>query len=122
MVLCYPVITGGEYRHAESISNLLGDNESIELIEKVSLEKHVTHLTPPAFIWHTKEDTSVSYFNSVLMENALRNQGIPCELHLFEKGVHGLALADETTAGREEHIQPSVSVWFTLFKKWIYMI
>ena len=70
MILCYPVITTGEYCHEGSIRNLIGGNET--LLEKMSLEKQVSEKTPKAFLWHTREDTGVPMENSLLMVSALR--------------------------------------------------
>ena len=57
LVLGYPVVTSGAYAHRGSFDNLCGDDE--ELKQKLSLENRVTKDTPPAFIFHTLEDTSV---------------------------------------------------------------
>lgn len=119
MALSYPVISSGKYTHEDSMHNLLGTKFSPEMLDKVSLANHVSADTPQAFIWHTKADAVVPYQNSELMAAALRENNIPCELHLFDKGVHGLGLADETTAGRQDHIEPSAAVWFGRFLEWI---
>src|SRR5215207_966570 len=55
-VLCYAVISMGEYTHGGSKKNLLGDNPDISLVELLSNEKQVTRETPPCFLWHTWED------------------------------------------------------------------
>lgn len=52
MVLCYPVITGGEFAHKGSFDNLLGADADAARRAEVSLEQHVTQDTPPAFLWH----------------------------------------------------------------------
>lgn len=92
-VLCYPVITSGEKAHKDSIINLIGsDDESSALWQHVSLEKQVDERTPPAFLWHTFEDADVPMENSILYATALRNHGVPCELHIYTRGPHGMAL------------------------------
>jgi acetyl esterase/lipase len=92
-VLCYPVITSsGEFCHKGSIANLLGETPSPALLEEVSCEKRVTRDTPPCFIWHTAEDGGVPAENSMMFASALRRHGIPFELHVYAKGVHGLGL------------------------------
>jgi acetyl esterase/lipase len=93
-VLCYPVITFGEFTHQGSRRNLLGDNPSPELIENLSNERQVTPQTPPTFLWHTVEDQAVPIENSLLFAQALRAAKVPFELHLFEKGRHGIGLAN----------------------------
>lgn len=92
-VLCYPVITStGEFHHAGSMKNLLGDDPSPDLLEAVSCEKNVTAETPPCFLWHTGEDVGVSAENSLAFASALRRHGVEYELHIYAKGRHGLGL------------------------------
>lgn len=93
-ILCYPVITLGEFTHQGSKRNLLGDNPAPELIELLSNERQVTEHTPPVFLWHTIEDRAVPVENSLLFAEALRRAKVPVELHLFEKGRHGIGLAN----------------------------
>jgi acetyl esterase/lipase len=93
-ILCYPVIlTRGELAHAGSRNNLLGPNPSDELINAVSPAQHVDANTPPCFLWHSGEDTSVPMENSLAFAAALRKHGVPHALHLIPKGRHGLGLA-----------------------------
>ncbi|HEY5895240.1 MAG TPA: alpha/beta hydrolase [Chthoniobacterales bacterium] len=91
-VLCYPVISMGPITHDGSRKNLLGDNPSAELVELLSNEKQVTSQTPPCFIWHTWEDIAVKAANSLVFAEALQKAGIPFEVHIYEKGGHGLGL------------------------------
>lgn len=91
-VLCYPVITFGEFTHAGSRSNLLGDSPTGEQIRNLSNELQVTSGTPPCFLWHTIEDGEVPAENSLLFANALRKAGVPFSLHIYEKGAHGIGL------------------------------
>jgi len=94
-VLCYPVITMmAESAHSGSRRNLLGENPAPALCEEVSPERHVTPATPPCFVWHTVEDPVVAVENSVDFAMALRRAGVPFELHLYEKGPHGIGLAN----------------------------
>ena len=73
-------------------SNLLGPTPSPELVEELSNEKHVTADTPPCFIWHTWEDKTVKVVNALDFASALLAKGVPFELHIYEKGGHGLGL------------------------------
>lgn len=117
MLLCYPVITAGEYAHRGSFDNLVGGDES--LYDTVSLEKRVNADTIPTFIWHTFEDGAVPVENSLLMAAALRKYRIPCELHIFQKGNHGLALATRETACESlKEIEPECACWPELFATW----
>jgi acetyl esterase/lipase len=92
-VLCYPVIAmRGRHHHGGSRLNLIGRRPSRELIDAVSVERLVTAGTPPCFLWHTGEDSGVPVENSLLFAAALRRHGVPFELHVYEKGSHGLGL------------------------------
>jgi acetyl esterase/lipase len=93
-ILCYPVITMGQYTHEGSKKNLLGPNPSDQLIEFLSNEKQVTRETPPTFLFHTFEDTVVPVENSLMFAEALRKHGVSFDLHIYEKGRHGIGLAN----------------------------
>lgn len=119
MILCYPVITMGEFTHKESRANLTGTVGSTELSEKLSLEKQVTADTLPTFIWHTQEDNAVPVENTLLFTCALRKYRVPFELHIYEKGGHGLSLCDETTAGNQDQIVPDNAGWIDHAVRWL---
>ena len=91
-ILCYPVITMGQYTHEGSRNNLLGKDPSPQLIEDLSNELRVSKDTPTCFIWHTYEDKAVPVENSLQFAMALRKAGVPFDLHIYENGAHGLAL------------------------------
>ena len=91
-ILCYPVISMGGFTHAGSKDNLLGESPPEELVHQLSNETQVTADTPPCFLWHTVEDDLVPVENSLQFAAAFRRAGVPFELHLYEKGGHGLGL------------------------------
>ena len=91
-ILCYPVISMGPNTHGGSKKNLLGDNPAPELVELLSNEKQVTPNTPPCFLFHTWEDGAVKVENSLEFAAALRRQKVPFDLHIYEKGQHGIGL------------------------------
>jgi acetyl esterase/lipase len=93
IVLTYPVITmRPPTAHGGSRTNLIGAHPAVELMNRLSLELHVTAETPPAFIVHTQEDQSVPVENSLMFYQALRSAGVPVEMHLYEKGPHGFGM------------------------------
>jgi len=102
-ILCYPVITMGTDTHAGSRRNLLGDDPSPELVEFLSNETQVSSNTPPCFIWHTVEDRTVKVENSQMFAAALRAHGVPFELHLYERGPHGIGLHERRDAPETRH-------------------
>jgi acetyl esterase/lipase len=91
-ILCYAVITMGPDTHQGSKNNLLGKDPAAELVKLLSNELQVTKDTPPCFVWHTWEDQAVKVENSLEFALALRRAGVPFEIHVYEKGGHGLGL------------------------------
>jgi acetyl esterase/lipase len=92
-ILCYPLITLGQYNtHKGSLENLLGKDPGAELVRELSNELHVTGDTPPCFIFHTDEDTVVPVENSLMFAAALRQAGVPFDLHIYQHGRHGIGL------------------------------
>lgn len=93
-ILGYPVVTFTEKRHMHggSMKNLLGANPDPKLVELMSNEKQVNAETPPSFLFHTGGDTGVPAENNVLFYLALRESKVPAELHIYQKGQHGLGL------------------------------
>ena len=93
-VLCYAVIAFDEpFTHRGSQNNLLGADADKALVQQFSNEKQVTADTPPTFLWHTNEDNGVPPENSVAFYLAMRKAKVPAELHIYERGRHGLGLA-----------------------------
>ncbi len=93
-ILCYPVISMGPWAHEGSKQNLLGNNPPAELANALSNELHVTAQTPPCFIWHTWEDPAVKVEHSLEFAAALRRNNVPFDLHIYQKGRHGIGLGD----------------------------
>jgi acetyl esterase/lipase len=91
-ILCYAVITMGKFTHRGSKENLLGKNPAPELVEELSNELRVTTNTPPCFLWSTYEDKTVPVENTLMFAEALRKAGVPFDLHVFQKGGHGMGL------------------------------
>jgi len=89
------VITLGKHTHQGSKKNLLGNDPPPELVQLLSNELQVTPQTPPIFIWHTVEDAAVPLENTLDFAAALRKAGVPFDLHVYEKGRHGIGLADK---------------------------
>lgn len=115
-ILCYPVITSGEHAHRGSFDNLLGDQkDDPDALNFVSLEKRVHPGVPPTFLWHTFRDATVPVENSLLFASALKQNGVPFELHIFPDGGHGLALATEET----DCVQARCRAWAPLSIEWL---
>lgn len=109
MVLCYSVISGGEFAHRDSFRQLTGTDDILRH-QDFSLEHLVTPQTAPAFLWHTWEDALVPVENTLLMAMALRHHGVPAEVHIYPHGPHGCSLCDDSI-GRPDKIAPEAQEW-----------
>lgn len=110
-ILGYPVISlVAPWTHQGSKKNLLGDNPDPELAKSLSGEYAVTAQTPPTFIFHTNGDTGVPAENSIQYFLALRKAGVVAEIHIFQRGPHGVGLGMDDFALAE---------WPTLLANWL---
>ena len=98
----------------------LGTGEpSEELLDEVSPARHVTENTPPMYLWATASDELVPVQHSLRMANALADHNIPFELHVFEEGPHGLALATQACAASKSQVYPDAAKWADLAGCWL---
>ncbi|WP_341228428.1 alpha/beta hydrolase [uncultured Arcticibacterium sp.] len=96
LILAWPVVTfRGTYVHKGSRRNLLGENLNEELLADFSPNEQVNVNTPPTFLVHAGEDPGVSVSNSILFYQALKENRVPAELHIYEENVHGFGVAPE---------------------------
>lgn len=116
-ILAYPVITLEDgITHGGSRRNLLGDKPDPKLVEQFSNEKQVTKNTPPTFLFHTSADTAVVPENAIRFYQACKRAGVPVELHIYEKGRHGVGLGrDPKWTGGEK----SVETWPDRLADWM---
>ena len=79
------------------------------------LEDKITPQTPPVFVWATMEDATVPVENTLMLVSTLHRAGVPCEAHLFEKGVHGTSIstAEVDQPSRHRHH------WVELAVEWL---
>lgn len=91
--LIYPVITMADtFVHKGSRDALLGKSPSAEVLAELSVEKHVRKDSPPMFIAATTADKTVPVENSLRFYQALRDAGVPAEMHVYAQGSHGNSL------------------------------
>nr|WP_315419232.1 alpha/beta hydrolase [uncultured Pedobacter sp.] len=107
--LIYPVISFEESVHTGTMKNLLGQNPTDSLKHYFSANKNVNKKTPPVFFVHAKDDKTVPYENSVLMNEALKQNKVDTDIYLYEKGGHGFGLINKT----------SDVDWFNLLANWM---
>lgn len=111
LIVGYPVVSLTErWTHEGSRDHLLGDDPPPQRLAELSNERHVTDATPPTFLFHTDADAAVPAENSVMFYLALRRAGVPAELHIYERGSHGVGLAPE---------DPVLSSWPDRLADWL---
>jgi len=107
--LIYPVISFEESVHTGTMKNLLGSGPADDLKHYFSANKNVNKKTPPVFFVHARDDKTVPYANSVLMNEALKANHVNTDIYLYENGGHGFGLINKT----------SDVDWFNLLSNWI---
>lgn len=118
-ILVYPVISfTADFAHKGSARNLLGPDATPEQLTALSNETRVTDQTPPTFLAHTLADAGVPMENSLAFAMALRKHKVPFELHVFEKGPHGLGLGTGTKRFNVPP-EPSFEAWPVLCATWL---
>lgn len=110
MVLLSPVITMGRFTHPGSRKHFLGPDTTKANIERYSNERQVSAATPPAFLVHALNDSSVSVRNSLLFYEALLNQKVDASIHIFPEGGHNIKLVDNPG---------STDLWLNLLELWL---
>ena len=120
-VLSYPVITADPaHGHMGSFDNLLGKPERTEEeINYFSCDRRVTENTPPAYIWHTANDSCVPVMNSLLYAGALSQHNVPFELHVFPFGYHGSSTVDAVTCDGVPNEMKCAAEWLDDAKRWL---
>lgn len=86
-VLGYPVID--LKGHVNTGQNLLGKEPANADIEKYSSNNHIENQTPPMYIVLTDDDKVVTPSHSIKFYSALKEKGIPAEMHIYPTGNHG---------------------------------
>ena len=121
LILCYPVITSGEYAHRGSFDDLLGEARRSDpfWLEKMSLEKQDLGDVPPVFMWHTSYDNAVPLENSLYFATELIKARKPVEYHIFPGDVHGMSLADWRTRSETRIKDTSAVQWISLAHTWM---
>ncbi|MBP8067815.1 MAG: alpha/beta hydrolase [Pedobacter sp.] len=103
-ILIYPVISFGTVTHAGSVKNLVGETPTQAQRTYFSTQNHVNATTPPTFLVHANNDTSVPVKNSILFNEALVKFKVPAEMHVYQSGGHGFGLK---------------GTWFEMMKNWM---
>ena len=147
-VLCYPAVdtvmlydTIHLMTAALDLDDITGDQASMQLkdferatklglfgktdvtedeIRAVSAYEHLSADTLPAFIWGTYQDGIIDPRQLYRYADRLCKLGISHELHLFEKGPHGMSLANEQSAHAPENVIGDLQAWHPLSVAWMH--
>jgi acetyl esterase/lipase len=93
MILVYPVITMTQpFMHKGSRNALIGEYPTTALVENYSNELQVSEDTPPTFLIHASDDKGVPVANSLVFYQALVENNVPAEMHIYPTGSHGFSL------------------------------
>lgn len=96
------------------------DDPTLEQVKAMNPIYHIDpNYCPPMFIWHTGEDQLVPVEQALDLATALCKAKVPFELVIYEKGEHGLANADRTTARKDSHFNRHVGKWFDQCAEWL---
>jgi acetyl esterase/lipase len=76
--------------HPGSRECLLGETPGDDLVELFSNETQITEKTPPTWLIHAEDDSTVPVENSILFYDGLADENIPSEMDLYPYGSHSL--------------------------------
>lgn len=102
-ILVYPVITMEiGVTHKGTRERLIKESAvwNHHLADKYSLQKQVTRFTPKTFIALCSDDKVVPAENSLMYYNALIDNDVPVEMHIWPKGNHGWGFEAEKYVGK----------------------
>ena len=99
IVSVYPVVTMSDEEtvHHRSRRGLLGGKKNDETMrDRLSMEKHVPAYMPPVLLVNCKDDPTVDYRNSEVMDLALTEKGIYHKYIQYEAGGHGFGTSSQS--------------------------
>lgn len=109
LVLSYPVVTLIDDTHEGTKNVITGCNKSLEKL--LSIELNVSSDYPKTYLWSTKEDELVPISNTIMLDEALKKNGVYHKTHIFEHGCHGLALGNKLTVPFGTKENDEISIW-----------
>jgi acetyl esterase/lipase len=121
MILGYPAVNIPNYPGVNFMLQLLTGRKDVtnEDAAQYSLENHITEDSPPVFLTATAEDLLTGY-GALPVAQKYSSLGLGYELHIFQHGPHGYALADETSAdGSSRYLNPAFAQWHDLSVQWL---
>jgi acetyl esterase/lipase len=84
---------------------------------------HVNRENPPTFLFSTGKDTVVPVRHTLAFAAALDAARVDFELHVFQEGAHGLALATSAASDTRAHqVNEAFAEWFGLSVRWLRLL
>lgn len=118
MILGYPVISDNlKKTHIGTYDNFTAEKENAK--DYFGLEHYVNKNTPKTFLWHTYTDPAVPVYNTMVFANALMENDVNFELHIFPEGAHGLSLSNKVTSTAAEYEVSAVEPWIDMSIAWV---
>ena len=113
--LVYPEITGTDELKIE-LGEMLADPP-----KEFECHRYIGSHVPPMFIWHTCYDPLVPAKNALDLASALNDKALPYELHIFQKGTHGMSVCNDLSDFlAPEAVRPkNAGSWVELCTQWI---
>ena len=96
------------------ISMVIGGEATDERMAEVCPTTHVSRDMPPTFVWGTADDRTCPIIQVYDLAGALARAGVAHELHVFDRGGHGLSVADVNTRADNADEQAAVRPWVDL--------
>lgn len=117
LILGYAVTSTSWIEQDDALPRLIGENDPQKMRQILNLPRQVTAACPQTFLCHTVRDDTVPVEDSLAFASALIKAGVPCELHIFPNGGHGLSLSNGQVC--EDGGDASFAQWVELCKKWL---
>lgn len=83
------------------------------------LVSEVDNLTPPCFLFATRNDELVPVINTIRFEKALVEKNISFESHIYSYGPHGFSTSDHSVEPFETPITPRAANWLQDSIDWL---
>ncbi len=122
MILGYPATSAPNMPGMNFMLKLLTGKQEVtdEDAVKFDLAPQITKEAPPVFIAATSEDLLTTY-GALPVAKKYSDLGMKYELHVFQYGPHGYALANEVSAdGAIQNVDPAYAQWLELSVQWLH--
>ena len=103
----------------EFFGALAGGEATDEQLTRISPVANVSRFMPPTFVWACADDHAVPVAPTYAFAQRMAEEGVPHELHIFDRGGHGLSVANANTVPEQakdefDERQEAVRPWIGL--------